>query len=137
MFPFWEKIIRHGAGLGKVNFNYPRIPKPILNVNYYVLVVGAGPSGLSAALAASFDKQLKILIVDENKQAGGSLGYDRAGSVTPQAQMEELLSEVNKASNITLRTDAYAGAYYTDHLIPIIEFGGITKVRAKTLILVE
>jgi sarcosine oxidase subunit alpha len=135
MFPFWENIIRHGAGLGKVNFNYPRIPKPKLNEHYDVLVVGAGPSGLSAALAASFDKQLKILIVDENKQAGGSLGYDRAGSVTPQAQMEELLSEVNKASNITLRTDAYAGAYYTDHLIPIIEFGGITKVRAKTLII--
>jgi sarcosine oxidase subunit alpha len=69
MFPFWENIIRHGAGLGKVNFNYPRIPKPKLNEHYDILVVGAGPSGLSAALAASFDKQLKILIVDENKLA--------------------------------------------------------------------
>ena len=135
MFPFWENIIRHGAGLGKVNFNYPRIPKPKLNEHYDVLVVGAGPSGLSAALAASLDKQLKILIVDENKQAGGSLGYDRAGSVSPQSQMEELLNEVSKATNITLRTNAYAGAYYTDHLIPIVEFSGITKVRAKTLII--
>ncbi|MFT7413650.1 MAG: sarcosine oxidase subunit alpha [Methylophagaceae bacterium] len=135
MFPFWEKIIRNGAGLGKVNFNYPRIPKPKLNEHYDVLVVGAGPSGMAAALAASLDKQLKILIVDENKQAGGSLGYDRAGSVVPQSQMEELLSEVNKATNITLRTNAYAGAYYTDHLIPIVEHRGITKVRAKTLII--
>lgn len=135
MFPFWENIIRHGAGLGKVNFDYPRIPKPKLNEHYDILVVGAGPSGLSAALAASLDKQLKILIVDENKQAGGSLGYDRAGSVLPQSQMEELVSEVNKATNITLRTNAYAGAYYTDHLIPIVEFSGITKVRAKTLII--
>tara|TARA_R110002050_G_scaffold71891_3_gene154727 strand:+ start:122578 stop:125481 length:2904 start_codon:yes stop_codon:yes gene_type:complete len=135
MFPFWENIIRHGAGLGKVNFNYPRIPKPKLNEHYDVLVIGAGPAGLSAALAASLDKQLNILIVDENKQAGGSLGYDRAGSISPQSQLDELVSEVNKATNITLRTNAYAGAYYTDHLIPIIEFDGITKVRAKTLII--
>lgn len=135
MFPFWEKIIRHGAGLGKVNFNYPRIPKPKLNEHYDVLIVGAGPSGMAAALASSLDKQLKILIVDENKQAGGSLGYDRSGSDLPQSQMEELLNEINKASNITLRTDAYAAAYYTDHLIPIVEHSGITKVRAKTLII--
>lgn len=135
MFPFWEKIIRHGAGLGKVNFNYPRIPKPKLNEHYDVMVVGAGPSGMAAALAASLDKQLKILIVDENKQAGGSLGYDRAGSTAPQSQMEELVNEINKATNITLRTDAYAGAYYTDHLIPIVEQSGITKIRAKTLII--
>jgi len=135
MFPFWEKIIRHGAGLGKVNFNYPRIPKPKLNEHYDVLVVGAGPSGMAAALAASLDKQLTILIVDENKQAGGSLGYDRAGSLLPQSQMEELVNEINNATNITLRTDTYAGAYYTDHLIPIIEQSGITKIRAKTLII--
>lgn len=134
MFPFWENIIRHGAGLGKVNFNYPRILKPKLNAHYDVLVVGAGPSGLAAALAASLDKQLNILIVDENKQAGGSLGYDRAGEDLPQSQMEELVDEVNKATNITLRTSAYAAAYYSDHLIPIVEEGGITRVRTQTLI---
>ncbi|RKZ88657.1 MAG: aminomethyltransferase [Gammaproteobacteria bacterium] len=134
MFPFWENIIRHGAGLGKVNFNYPRIPKPKLNAHYDVLVVGAGPAGLAAALAASLDRQLKILLVDENKNAGGSLGYDRAGSNELQVQLEELLEEINKAENITLRTNAYAAAYYADHLIPIVEEAGITKVRTKTLI---
>ena len=134
MFPFWENIIRHGAGLGKVNFKYPRILKPKLNAHYDVLVVGAGPSGLAAALATSLDKNLKILLVDENKQAGGSLVYDRAGKELPQSQMEELVEQVNKAANITLRTSAYASSYYTDHLIPIVEESGITKVRTKTLI---
>jgi sarcosine oxidase, subunit alpha len=27
LFPFWENIIRKAAGLGVVNFNYPRITK--------------------------------------------------------------------------------------------------------------
>ena len=134
MFPFWEKIIRRGAGLGAVNFNYPRIPKPKLNEHYDLLVVGAGPSGLVAALAASLDSQLKILIVDENQQAGGSLGYDRAGDDSQIPQLEELIAEVDKAVNITLRVNAYASSYYADHLIPIVEKGGITKVRAKSLI---
>ena len=31
LFPFWEKVIRKAAGLGIVNFNYPRITKRKLN----------------------------------------------------------------------------------------------------------
>jgi sarcosine oxidase subunit alpha len=134
MFPFWERVIRNAAGLGITNFNYPRIPKPKLNKHVDVLVVGAGPSGLSAALSVAMNTALQVLIVDENHQAGGSFAYDRAGLDTQFFEMEELLAEVGKANNITLRLNAYASAYYTDHLIPIVEEGGITKVRAKTVI---
>jgi len=31
LFPFWEKIIRKSAGLGEVNFNYPRTTQRKLN----------------------------------------------------------------------------------------------------------
>ncbi|WP_438970678.1 FAD-dependent oxidoreductase [Methylophaga sp.] len=133
MFPFWEDKIRKAAGLGKVNFNYPRLLKPKRYAHCDVLIVGAGASGLSSAIAAA-KQGLKVILVDENKQAGGSLSYDYAGEQTTADTLNNLLDEVNANPNISLITGAYAGGYYTDHLVPIVAFDGITKVRAKTVI---
>ncbi len=133
MFPFWENKIRKAAGLGKVNFNYPRIIKPKRYAHCDVLIVGAGAAGLSAALTAAAEG-LKVILVDENQQAGGSLSYDYAGEQSVAELRNTLLSEVQAQKNIQLITDAYAGGYYADHLVPIVEKSGITKVRAKTVI---
>lgn len=133
LFPFWEKIIRKAAGLGVVNFNYPRILKRKQHSHCDLLVIGAGPTGLTAAYVAA-QSGLEVTIVDENRHAGGSLGYDRGGDEATVAQLEDLLSKVASQPNITVCTGAYAAGYYPDHLIPIVEAGGITKVRAKTVI---
>ncbi len=132
-FPFWEKIIRKSAGLGEVNFGFPRTTKRKLNQHCDILVVGAGPSGLSAALEAA-NAGFKVTIVDENQQAGGSLGYDMAADLTCQTQLHGLLTKVSAHVNITLITSAYAAGYYTDHLIPIVHAQGIIKMRAKAFI---
>ncbi len=132
-FPFWEKVIRKAAGLGIVNFNYPRILKRKLHTHCDVLVIGAGPTGLTAACVAA-EAGLEVTIVDENQQAGGSLGYDRSGNVAMASQLTDLLAKVAGYSNITMITGAYAAGYYPDHLIPIVAANGITKVRAKTVI---
>lgn len=133
LFPFWEDKIRKAAGLGKVNFNYPRILKPKRYAHCDVLIVGAGASGLSAAVAAA-KQGLNVILVDENKQAGGSLTYDFAGDQTTADTLNNLLDEVTSNANIRLITGAYAGGYYTDHLVPIVGVDGIIKVRAKTVI---
>lgn len=133
LFPFWEDKIRKAAGLGKVNFNYPRLLKPKRYAHCDVLIVGAGASGLSAAVAAA-KQGLNVILVDENKQAGGSLTYDFAGDQTTADTLNNLLDEVTSNANIRLITGAYAGGYYTDHLVPIVGVDGITKVRAKTVI---
>ena len=132
-FPFWEKVIRKAAGLGIVNFDYPRILKRKLHTHCDVLVIGAGPTGLTAASVAA-EAGLEVTIVDENQQAGGSLGYDRSGNVAMASQLTDLLAKVAGYSNITMITGAYAAGYYPDHLIPIVAANGITKVRAKTVI---
>ena len=132
-FPFWEKVIRKAAGLGVVNFDYPRILKRKLHTHCDVLVIGAGPTGLTAASVAA-EAGLEVTIVDENQQAGGSLGYDRSGNVAMASQLTDLLAKVAGYSNITMITGAYAAGYYPDHLIPIVAANGITKVRAKTVI---
>ena len=132
-FPFWEKVIRKAAGLGIVNFDYPRILKRKLHTHCDVLVIGAGPTGLTAACVAA-EAGLEVTIVDENQQAGGSLGYNRGGNLTMVRQLTDLLDKVAGYSNINLVTGAYAAGYYPDHLIPIVANNGITKVRAKTVI---
>jgi sarcosine oxidase, subunit alpha len=133
LFPFWEKMIRKAAGLGVTNFDYPRITKRKLHTHCDLLVVGAGATGLSAAYEAA-SAGLDVILIDENKQAGGSLSYDRGGDKIGVEHLEYLLKKVAIFPNITLKTGAYAAGYYPDHLIPIVEAGGITKIRAKAVI---
>lgn len=133
LFPFWENVIRKAAGLGVVNFDYPRILKRKKHSHCDLLVVGAGPTGLTAAYVAA-QAGLEVTIVDENSQAGGSLSYNFAGEATTLTYLNDLLSKVASQPNITMHTGTYAAGYYPDHLIPIVSANGITKVRAKTVI---
>ena len=133
LFPFWEKLIRKSAGLGIVNFNFPRINKRKLNTHTDLLIIGAGPSGLAAALAAA-SNGLQVTLVDENQQLGGSLSYDHAGSDTTRKLLDSLIDMVRKTPNITTHLGAYAAGYYTDHMVPIVGANGITRVRAQAVI---
>ncbi len=133
LFPLWENVIRKAAGLGVVNFDYPRILKRKTHSHCDVLVIGAGPTGLTAACIAA-EAGLEVTIVDENRQLGGSLGYNRAGDTNVVSQLEGLLSKVASLSNIKVIAGAYAAGYYPDHLIPIVGDTGINKVRAKAVI---
>ncbi len=133
LFPFWEKVIRKAAGLGIVNFNYPRINKRKLNAFCDVLVIGAGPSGLSAAISAA-ENGLEVILVDENQQLGGSLTYDYAGEEAAQKVLSDLVKRVSASSNIKVYAGAYAAGYYQDHMVPVVAADGITKVRAKAVI---
>ncbi len=133
LFPFWEKVIRKAAGLGVVNFNFPRITKHKRHAYCDVLIIGAGATGLSAACVAA-QAGLQVILVDENKHVGGSLTYDYAGTHTSSEYLQSLLQKLNGKTNLKLFTQSYAAGYYADHLIPIVSPAGITKVRAKAVI---
>ena len=133
LFPFWESVIRKAAGLGIVNFDYPRILKRKTHSHCDVLVIGAGPTGLTAACTAA-EAGLEVTIVDENRQLGGSLGYNRAGDSSVVSQLDILLAKAANMPNIKVMAGAYAAGYYPDHLIPVVSDSGINKVRAKAVI---
>ena len=68
----YEPMIRRAAGLGRP----PREPDPDRYQRIFdhcdVLVVGAGPAGLAAALSAS-ESGARVVVCDENPAPGGSL----------------------------------------------------------------
>ncbi|MDR6289389.1 sarcosine oxidase subunit alpha [Inquilinus ginsengisoli] len=70
--PVYERIIRRAAGLGTA----PKETDPDRYERRHafcdVLVVGGGPAGLSAALAAA-DSGARIILCDENDRLGGAL----------------------------------------------------------------
>ncbi|WP_334108513.1 2Fe-2S iron-sulfur cluster-binding protein [Methylobacillus sp.] len=134
MFPFWEGVIRKAAGLGVVNFNYPRILKRKRHIHCEMLVIGAGAAGLSAAIEAG-RHGMRVVLVDENAQLGGSLGFDRAGLQESGSLLDELSAQVQSLSNVRIMTGAYAAGYYPDHLIPVVTQEGIYKVRAGAVVM--
>lgn len=131
LFPFWERVIRSITGLGKVDISTPHIRTPKRYDFCDVLVIGAGPSGLAAALAAA-DAGADVVIVDENARAGGSGSY-QLGGLDAEAT-RNLLQSVELHSRIRLYTETVAAGYYADHWIPLVDRLRLSKMRAKAVI---
>ena len=76
---FWEKFyeptIRHAAGLGKLSkLDDPDIyDKGFLHCD--ILIIGAGPSGIAAALAAA-QAGSRVILADEDFKMGGRLNSE-------------------------------------------------------------
>ena len=131
--PMWEKLFRTLTGLGKVDFSTPHLRTPKRYGFCDVLVVGAGPSGLSAALAAA-EQGADVVVVDENARAGGSGGYARGADAAQAASHADLLARVQAHPRIRLLTGTCAAGYYTDHWIPLVDGSVLTKMRAKSIV---
>lgn len=133
LFPMWEGMIRRLAGLGVMNPKAPRTIAPKVNHHCDVLVVGAGPAGLSAALTAA-GHGASVILADENPQIGGTLNFDHGGQGDARDLLNKLRSEVASQANISVHASSYAAGYYADHLIPLVAPDGMKKVRAGKVI---
>ncbi len=117
---FWEKLyepsIRRMAGLGDA----PSDPDPdVYDATYAhcdVLIVGAGPAGIDAALAASASKK-KVFLIDEQDELGGGALADPA----LWGWLAESLKDLARLPNVTLLPRATAFGYYHDNFIGAVE----------------
>jgi sarcosine oxidase subunit alpha len=135
LFPRWERMFRRLTGLGTVDLTAARRSTPKRYDFCDVLVIGAGPSGLAAALAAA-ERGAGVLLVDENQLPGGSGLYARGGASTPAA-LAQLIQAVGAHPRIRLQLGAYAAGYYADHWVALVRPDCMVKVRARSVIVAQ
>jgi sarcosine oxidase, subunit alpha len=133
----WEPIIRAMAGLGKLDlkadFHHSYYDKQYLFAD--VAVVGGGPAGLSAALAAA-EGGGEIILIDEGAELGGSLSFARfdANGVQADKIRQELVNAVKAKSNIRILSDAMCSGLFADNWLPVIRGNRLYKLRAKSVV---
>lgn len=132
LFPVWERLIRNLGGLGKLDVSTPHIRTPKRYDFCDVLVVGAGVSGLAAALAAA-TAGADVVIVDENAQAGGAGSY-QGGENDRAAKTKELLTAVKLHPQIRVYLATQAAGYYADHWVPLVDHTCLSKMRAQAIV---
>ena len=136
LFPHWERMFRQLTGLGTLDLSAPHRTTFKRYDFCDVLVIGAGPSGLAAAMSAA-KNGASVLLVDENRRAGGSGWYARGGNDATAARTDALLAAVRAEGRIRLLTDSFAAGYYADHWVPIVAPEAIIKVRARAVVLAQ
>ena len=129
---FWEKfyepVIRHAAGLGSASVEFDPDTYEKAHAFCDVLIIGAGPAGLAAALSAG-RSGARVILADEDFLLGGRLNGDRreidglpASDWARQAEAELLsLPEVRIMRRTTVFGAYDAGTYgaierVSDHL---------------------
>ena len=117
---FWEKLyepaIRQMAGLGDA----PTVADPDHYAATYahceLLIVGAGPAGIDAALEAAGNGG-RVILLDENDDLGGGALADPALS----AWLARSVKALAEAPNVTLLKRTTAFGYYHDNFIGAVE----------------
>jgi sarcosine oxidase subunit alpha len=117
----YEPAIRRAAGLGRA----PTAPDPDRYLHQYahcdVLVVGAGPAGLAAALAASASGR-RVILCDEQAEPGGALLAEPRATIDGWAAPDWLAETLTLLGDrVTLLPRTTAFGCYPDNLIGLVE----------------
>ncbi len=117
---FWDKlyepVIRRMAGLGGA----PTQADPDSYASTYahceLLIVGAGPAGIDAALEAAGTNK-RVILIDEQDEAGGGTLADP--SLWPWLQRS--LTTLSEAPHVTILTRTTAFGYYHDNFLGAVQ----------------
>lgn len=119
----YEPMLRRIAGLGVT----PAGSDPDRYLNRFahcdVLVAGAGPAGLSAALAAS-ESGKRVVIADEQAEFGGTLLHEPAATidgVPATSWLAQTIATLASRPNVTLLPRTTVFGYYNDNLVAMLE----------------
>ena len=131
LWPTYEKQLRKAAGLGKLNTNAKLVQgfdKQYLHCD--VAVVGAGPSGMSAALSAA-NAGARVMLFEEDDALGGHLRYSSQDS----EQLATLRQEVEASANIEVFTETLVQGGFEDNWLFAVRGQRLFKIRSKATVL--
>ena len=141
---FWKAarpIVRRVAGLGRVG----QAPLPGSSHHEFrhtdVAVVGGGPAGMAAALAAS--ARTRVVLVDDQPVLGGSLRYDSRthaslpgiGEASGLDAARQLAMEVEANDRIEVLSEATAFGLYEGGLLGIARSDSMIRLRARRVVI--
>ena len=119
----YEPMIRRAAGLGLA----PREADPDRYQRTFdhcdVLIVGAGPAGLAAALAAG-ESGARVVLCDENPVPGGSLLVEAEAEIDGKSALkwlDDTVALLRSAPNVRLMTRTQAFGYYAQNFVALNE----------------
>ncbi len=151
MWDTYEKYIRKAAGIGRS----PRENDPDtydhVNQHADVVIVGAGPAGLAAALVAA-RSGARVILADEQSEMGGNLLHSREQiDGRPAADwVADVVAELEACAEVTLLPRSTVNGYHdhnfltihqrcTDHIADRAPDGQVRqrmhRVRAKWVVL--
>ncbi len=117
---FWEKLyepaIRKMAGLGNAPTDVDPDHYAATYAHCDLLIVGAGPAGIDAALAESASGK-RIILIDEQDELGGGALADPG--LWPW--LERSVADLRAAANVRILSRTTAFGYYHDNFIGAVE----------------
>lgn len=136
LWPIYEEVLRRVAGLGEVDPDAApgRFDKVYQHAG--VLVVGGGPAGMRAALAAA-DAGARVLLLEEHEALGGHLRYSSAevdGRPAYEAA-RTLAAEVHAHPNVSVMLDTLVAGAYDHGWFGAVQGDRLVKVRAGAAVI--
>ncbi|MBX9710178.1 MAG: (2Fe-2S)-binding protein [Xanthobacteraceae bacterium] len=133
---FFEKPIRTLAGLGSLdpNAHHGYYDKQYLFCD--VLVVGGGPAGLSAAIAAA-EAGADTLLIDEWPMPGGALLYGRLNGSRHDAEIKRLslLAYARRLTNLRIMSNTTVTGLFADNWASALKDDRLYKIRTQQTVL--
>ena len=140
-WPLYEKMLRKIAGMGSASSLPDTSDYEQIYAHCDVLIVGAGPAGLAAALALA-GTRLHVVLVDENPRIGGWLLRERAtvDGQAGSAWVQRVRDRLEASENVRVLERTTAFGYYDHNLLALCEQSAngeqrLWRLRAARVIL--
>lgn len=118
----YEKLIRRAAGMGIASHEPDPDRYDKMNAHCDLLVVGAGPAGLAAALQGA-RAGARVILCDETNAFGGSLRHEREtlDGAPAMEWVRNIRRELAASPDVTLLSRTTAFGYYDHNIIGLAE----------------
>ncbi len=111
----YEKLIRHSAGQGRVSCQADTKLYDKRNVSCDTLVIGSGPSGIKAALAA-VESDASVMLIEQDDRLGGSILWEK-----PDMDSHSTTAKLEQIPNLRCLINTLAFGHYDHGLILAVE----------------